>query len=675
MTNFIHDASIKISYQGSTSRAIERAISRYKRDMEKVFIKKDTQSVKCMRLIKDDSLSLIEEQYQLIVEETSIEIQAIDERGLIYGLVHLSQDYLGIQPFWFFNDQVVEKKDSIAIPIQSSLSQPAKVRYRGWFINDEVLLSSWKYGQNESEKWEMVFEALLRCNGNMVIPGTDLTNQLTKTIANQMGLMITHHHAEPLGAEMFHRVYPEKEASFVTNRELFIDLWRQAIIQQKDQAVIWNIGFRGQGDRPFWADDPRFKTDQERGRLISDIIQIQYDLIKDYQENPICCVNLYGEVTDLYQKGYLTLPDQVIKVWADSGYGKMVSRRQGGHNPRTIAKPDQMMTGLHGIYYHVTFYDLQASNHLTMFPNSLAFMKDELVDAFNHRMDEFLIVNAGNIRPHQYQLSFMSQLWQSETVDPTSFSEAYFKEHFKEHAQAVQLLTEDYQDAIIAYGQYPDERAGEQLYYYAIRYLSHAWLTGQSSAIDRLNWLTGHMPSLAAQVSAIQTRIEPYLERWQKLYDRSKQLLDLETTVGQRIYNQIYLQIAIHHHGIQALYGICQSFHFDKNSNFLESFMSSSLAYQQVDELVSLMTYSTHDKWQGFYDNDCLTNVSLVRDIVQTVRGYIRLKGDGPHYYSWEKTYLTDRSERSVELLTNKTKQLSDDELYMNMKKRLEREE
>ena len=47
--------------------------------------------------------------------------------------------------------------------------------------------------------WRMVFEALLRLGGNMVIPGTDRNAHRYRKLASDMGLAITHHHAEPLG--------------------------------------------------------------------------------------------------------------------------------------------------------------------------------------------------------------------------------------------------------------------------------------------------------------------------------------------------------------------------------------------------------------------------------------------------------------------------------------------
>ena len=103
--------------------------------------------------------------------------------------------------------------------------------------------------------------------------------------------------------------------------------------------VVWNIGFRGQGDRPFWEDDPQYDTSQKRGALISSLIRQQYDLVKQNDPDAVCCTNLYGEVMELYQQDCLDLPADVINIWADNGYGKMVSRRQGNDNPRVPALP------------------------------------------------------------------------------------------------------------------------------------------------------------------------------------------------------------------------------------------------------------------------------------------------------------------------------------------------
>lgn len=230
----------------------------------------------------------------------------------------------------------------------------------------------------------MAFETLLRCGGNMVIPGTDRNSKKYMELAGNMGLWITQHHAEPLGAEMFLRAYPNKKPSFKEHPDLFRKLWREGIERQKKYKIIWNLGFRGQGDTPFGKNDPLYDTPEKRGNLISSIMKEQYDLVKQSIPNAVFSTNLYGETMELYQQGLIKLPEDVIMIWADNGYGKMVSRRQGNHNPRIKALPNEGLKHReHGVYYHVSFYDLQAGNVLTMLPNSMEFVKEELNYAYD----------------------------------------------------------------------------------------------------------------------------------------------------------------------------------------------------------------------------------------------------------------------------------------------------
>ena len=136
---------------------------------------------------------------------------------------------------------------------------------------------------------------------------------------------------------MFAQAYPDLEPMYSKYPEKFRALWQAGIDAQKGMRVIWNIGFRGQGDKPFWDDDPKYDTPKKRGELMSALIKEQYDLVKDNDPNAVCCTNLYDETMELYKDGFLKLPDDIIKIWADTGYGKMVSRRQGNANPRVLA--------------------------------------------------------------------------------------------------------------------------------------------------------------------------------------------------------------------------------------------------------------------------------------------------------------------------------------------------
>lgn len=390
-----------------TEKAVELACERLRRDMEKTLtdiVNNRNRIILCKKDLKP-------EQYELEVTEQEITIYGADARSFIYALNYLSETYLGVLPFWFWNDQKMEVKSYVEIPCGIYHSEPDRIRYRGWFINDEVLISHWTAGVSKDYPWEMVFEALLRCGGNLVIPGTDKNSRIYAPIASDMGLMITHHHAEPLGAEMFLRAYPDLEPSYLKHKDLFEGLWKDAIGRQKDEEVIWNIGFRGQGDVPFWENDSAFDTSEKRGELISNIMKKQYAMVREQIPDAVFCTNLYGEILELYREGCLQIPEDVILIWADNGYGKMVSRRQGNHNPRVSALPEEGDKGRHGTYYHVSFYDLQAANHITMLPNSMEFVEKELTDALRHGITDLWLVNASNIKPHVYPLSFIANLW------------------------------------------------------------------------------------------------------------------------------------------------------------------------------------------------------------------------------------------------------------------------
>lgn len=171
-----------------------------------------------------------------------MEIAAGDELGLIYGLYRLSRDILGVQPFWFWNDQPFERAAGRPVPQGwRAQSEPMAVRYRGWFINDEVLLHAWTLAGRAAGPWEMAFEALLRLGGNMVIPGTDKNAHRYGALAADFGLYVTQHHAEPLGAVMFRRAYPHLKASYAEHPDLFEGRWQAAIEAQKGWRVVWNL--------------------------------------------------------------------------------------------------------------------------------------------------------------------------------------------------------------------------------------------------------------------------------------------------------------------------------------------------------------------------------------------------------------------------------------------------
>ena len=481
------------------TKPVQYAVSALYRDMKAVFIETDAPG-DAIRLAKDSDLA--PECFCLQVHDNALLLTAADTLGFVFGLFEVSRRFLGVQPFWFWNDQKFIKTDSVTVPQNFTYeSKPARVRYRGWFVNDETLISHWKVERRSDLAFSMVFETLLRLGGNLVIPGTGENGHRYHDLAADMGLIITHHHAEPLGAKMFVQAYPELEPKFSLYPEKFRALWQDAIDRQKTTPTVWNIGFRGQGDKPFWEDDPQYDTPEKRGALISRLIREQYALVKQNDPHAICCTNLYGETMELYQQGCLDLPEDVIKIWADNGFGKMVSRRQGNANPRVTALPPLGDTGAHGLYYHASFYDLQAASHITMLPNSAEFVCEELTNALARGVDDYWLINCSNVKPHAYLLDYIAQLWQTGSCDPEGHRLAYAQDYYgKPNGLAVAKCLAGYADHAVLYGEHPDDHAGDQFYNHVPRMLMTQFIRDRALPCEDLQWLCDR-PALSGQAA------------------------------------------------------------------------------------------------------------------------------------------------------------------------------
>jgi len=594
-----------------------------------------------------------------------------DTLGLVYGILEFSRRYLGIQPFWFWTDQPIRRLNEVVIDCEDYDAPAPEVRYRGWFVNDEVCLIGWKEPYPPSrEVWEPVFEALLRCGGNMVIPGTDLPKHgIHADLAAEMGLWVTHHHAEPLGAEMFLRAYPGKQASYQANPELFEALWEEAIDKQKDNNVLWVLSFRGQGDQPFWEQDPTFKTPEARGELISRVVRKQYDMVRQKVHDPHCCVALYGEIAELYQAGHIDIPEEIIRIWADNGYGKMVSRRHGNLNLRVPSLPAAGDSGKHGVYYHVTFHDLQASNHLTMFPGSADFLKQELESAFASGADEYLLLNCGNIRPHIYQLDIVRELWNAGTIDAREHLSRFVRSYYSAcHAELEELYLR-YADAAIAYGPHADDWAGDEYYHHPARQMIGHWLQGRGEQPDRrLFWAVGDV-LFPEQARRFEERMEAGIRQWKAWLERCDEVLaKLSSDDRRRAMDHLRFHGALHLSGCEGFYWLCRSYAEYSERRYPQAFVCASESMWSYRRGLDILRDAEHGKWDRFYRADWLTNIESTVSNVDTLRRFLRMHGDSPDFFLWYKEYLMPETEKHIYLENTHRNPLSDDELALRLK-------
>lgn len=641
---------------GLETSAILKAIKILERDRDKIFgdfFKLESK----VQIEVDESFFLDDEEFKIsFLDNTVLKVQAKDELGAVYGILFISEKFLNITPFWFFNDQVFEKKDAILIEVKNYYSTPFKVRYRGWFINDEILIDKWTIDGDKDKPWEMIFEALLRLGGNIIIPGTDNNSKKYRRMASDMGLYITHHHSEPLGAEMFSRAYPNLAPSYKEHSELFENLWKTGILSQKDLKIIWNLGFIGQGDKLLWKDYENCKTPKERGKLIGDLIKLQYEYVKNQVKNPICCTNLFGEILELYKDGFIDLPPDIIRIWPDNGYGKMVSKRKN-INLRIYALPNQNDKSLNGIYYHASSYDLRASSHITMLSNTAEFIESELKNAFEQGADKFLIVNCSNVKPHVFILDLIAKMWKDGEVDVDKFRQDYVNTYYGEEVEEIIECFKDFANSTINFGKYEDEHAGEQFYNYFVRDLESQWFKGDTiNTVPSLEWATGEIP-FKEQVIWYKNLCKSSFRKFNQLSNKCRKISEkLSEKKCRFLKDSIWLQVKIHKYCLKGSIMFCDAYFEYEKQNYVKAFYLMSEAISGFDSAVESMKEAEHNVWKGFYYNDCLADIKFTSYCLKGIRQYLRNLDEGPHFYKWQKEFG---------LLNH----LTDDEVFENMKR------
>ena len=108
---FLLTRGVEISAQWS-SEPLRRALARFRRDLEMTLNEGDL--IPSGRIQLCLVRSLAPEQFSIDLQSSeSMIIRAADELGAIYALLHLSRTALGVTPFWFWNDQPFEVRESV----------------------------------------------------------------------------------------------------------------------------------------------------------------------------------------------------------------------------------------------------------------------------------------------------------------------------------------------------------------------------------------------------------------------------------------------------------------------------------------------------------------------------------------------------------------------------------
>jgi hypothetical protein len=315
-----------------------------------------------------------------------------DVLGTIYAIYQFSQDYLGVDPMYHWTGLPPPRRRRIALPASlARVFPPPRFKYRGFFINDEDLLTGWAPAPKGEHTgislavMNQIYETILRLKGNMVIPGTWIFPDDPRIkLAGERGLIVTQTHAMPLGVNVA-RWPPNVPYNFTAHPKILEHAWRNAVAEyDPHQRILWEVGLRGLSDESYAALDPSVRDHDARlGAVISKAIGAEMRIVRAVHPHAQFVTNFWQEGARLEHEGDLKIPRAVIRVWADSGYG--------------IPQDDGDLAPGEGVYYHVAMINGSA-NHLTeMIPVHRIYA--QLGRYIKARATAYFLLNVSNIRP------------------------------------------------------------------------------------------------------------------------------------------------------------------------------------------------------------------------------------------------------------------------------------
>ena len=565
------------------------------------------------------------EAYTVAVEAEQVRIVGSDTLGTVYGIYAFATRCLGILPVYRLVDRFPEAREEWCIEPQRFSSAERTVRFRGWFLNDEDLLTDWKlsgghrkidypFYQNvmDTAVLDTVLETALRLEINLVIPSSfvDIDNpaeeELVQTVCRR-GMYVSQHHVEPMGVSYFgadnyikSRGYENETVSFINNRERMEEIWRYYAEKwaKYQNRVVWQLGLRGKGDKAVWQNDPSVPISmEERGAIITDAIKTQYDMIRKTlgTDSFYSTATLWNEGSELYGKGFLKLPDSTIPIFSDFGLDQMF-----GDDFYTA---DRETTRKYGIYYHAGFWTL--GPHLTegCNPEKMAYCYR---DAAEHNNLYYSILNISNVRPLHLSAMMNARILRS----PLSFNAAdellkLDRELFGEAGERVNEIRREYYTAFANFGNEPLKEAANAWHFYYREYEDLPFI--RNAATDgQLVWFGKFMlqekkyPKLPEPNDETLARLKESAERFGRLYQKAGEAEAL-LSEAERMYFRQFLKYQIRHMQLLTEWCVACKGLMDTSLSGEERKTQGAVACSKLEEILVERKILEQGEWKDWH--------------------------------------------------------------------------
>lgn len=626
-------------------------------------------AIQAPKLEVPESFSMFISRGTLEKNSSAVVLCGADMRGTIYAIYEFSEDYLGVDPMYYWTDHEPLRRTQIPIPatLHKSFSTPV-FKYRGFFLNDEDLLTGWAPGEKKDHAgislavWNKVYETILRLKGNMVVPGTWIfPNDPQVELASERGLIVTQHHAIPLGMNVA-RWPKDVPYNYSTHPEILDRAWKNAVATyDPHEEILWSVGLRGLSDVSYASLDPSVRdNDKALGHLISKAIADQMSIVRAVHPNAKFVTDLWQEGARLEQEGYLKIPHEVTTVWADTGYGYLQDK-------------GEVKTG-QGAYYHVAMMNGSANQLTEMVPAER--IVSELGRYIKAGATQYLLLNTSDIRPVTMTTKVVMDIaWKglpSQGVDASHqiYRDWAAKEFGEKGASQIADVFEDYFKAPAHFGNPPREY-GDNLYHTEARQMMQAYMV-DSPIYDIPSQAPKWEPTRIAGFTANGQATKNWLDkisareiqqcgeaqpRWDNVWEKA---VKAEFLVPQRrrdfYQSEVLTMITINRESNRMLLSISKAIQEAEDGHTAEARQSVATAITALDAIQHAQAKAEYGKWKDWYRGDWLTGVYRTREQAQIFANYLNdplTHLPAPAFWSgWEAYYhiMHYEGDRSVDI-------------------------
>ena len=554
-----------------------------------------------------------------------------DMRGTVYAIYEFSEKYLGVDPLYYWTDHKPLNRARIELPVSLNKQFSAPVfKYRGFFINDEDLLTGWAPGEAKDHTgisllvWNKIFETILRLKGNMVAPGTWIfPDEPQIKLAGQRGLILTQHHAIPLGLNVA-RWPKDVPYSYSSHPEILERAWRNAVIAYPpNQEVLWTVGLRGLSDASYAAFDPSVRgSDKALGELITKAIANQMQIVRSLRPDAKFITSLWQEGARLVQQGYLDIPPEVATVWPDTGYGYLQDKG--------------LLTAGQGAYYHVAMMNGRANQLTEMVP--VERIDSEFGRYIKAGATHYMLLNTSDIRPVSMTTkAVMDIVWKGLPPDGAGDSDRFYRQWSSEEfgTKAAAQVSEVYKQYFATPAHLPGEQPaleyGDQYYHTEARRLLLEHMVGAplySLPGQAPTWVTPRVfsepsenPRMQILAEALKGEIQRCGEaqpRWGALWAKAvaaEQLVSPERRAFYRAH--VLTMIAIGRESNRVLLSVAEAVQNAEMGETARARTGVARALEALDEIFKAEANAEYGKWKGWYRGDWLAGIHRTRELVQ----------------------------------------------------------